>query len=132
MNYGFDEIFAKAQEAVAPFSGMTEMGFDAFEKVVGMQAEILGDALDLAVDELKLLSSATNPTEYLQGQTQIAEEYVARAQKRAQAIVAAATETQATLASWAEQGMKKAQSGFEQTIAAAQSAAPRPAGKKAA
>jgi hypothetical protein len=131
MNYGFDEIFAKAQEAIAPFSGMTEMGFDAFEKAVEMQAAILGDALDLAVDELKLLSSATTPAEYLQGQTQIAEQYVARAQKRAQALMASATETQATLASMAEQGVKKAQSAFEQTVAAAQGA-PKPAGKKAA
>lgn len=132
MNYGFDEFYAKAQQAAAPLSEMTEYGFQAFEKGFQMQAELLGDAIDLAVEQLKVASAATSPTEYFQAQTKLAEEYVARIQDRAQGLVATATEAQATLATWAEQGMKQAQSAFGETVAAAQAAAPKPARKKAA
>jgi phasin family protein len=131
MNYGIEELYAKAQDAAAPLSEMTEFGFEAFEKGFQMQAELLGDAIDLAVDQLKVASSANSPTEYFQAQTKLAEEYVARVQKRAQSLVATATEAQATLATWAEQGMKQAQSAFGETVAAAQAAAPKPARKKA-
>ena len=132
MTYGIDQFYAKAQEAAAPLSEMTEYGFQAFEKGFQMQAELLGDAIDLAVDQLKLVSSVTSPTDYFQGQTKLAEEYMARVQKRAEGLVATATEAQATLATWAEQGMKQAQSAFGDTFAAAQAAAPKPARKKAA
>jgi hypothetical protein len=73
MNYGIEELYAKAQEAAAPLSEMTEFGFEAFEKGFQMQAELLGDAIDLAVDQLKVVSSATTPTEYFQAQTKLAE-----------------------------------------------------------
>lgn len=132
MTYGIDQFYAKAQEAAAPLSEMTEYGFQAFEKGFQMQAELLGDAIDLAVDQLKLVSSVTSPTDYFQGQTKLAEEYMGRVQKRAEGLVATATEAQATLATWAEQGMKQAQSAFGDTFAAAQAAAPKPARKKAA
>jgi hypothetical protein len=132
MTYGIDQFYAKAQEAAAPLSEMTEYGFQAFEKGFQMQAELLGDAIDLAVDQLKLVSSVTSPVDYFQGQTKLAEEYMARVQKRAEGLVATATEAQATLATWAEQGMKQAQSAFGDTFAAAQAAAPKPARKKAA
>lgn len=132
MNYGIDEFYTKAQQAAAPLSEVTEFGFQAFEKGFQMQAELLGDAIDLAVDQLKLVSSVTSPTEYFQGQTKLAEEYVGRVQKRAEGLVATATEAQATLATWAEQGMKQAQSAFGETVAAAQAAAPKQARKKAA
>jgi phasin family protein len=132
MTYGIDQFYAKAQEAAAPLSEMTEYGFQAFEKGFQMQAELLGDAIDLAVDQLKLVSSVTSPTDYFQGQTKLAEEYMARVQKRAEGLVATATEAQATLATWAEQGIKQAQSAFGDTFAAAQAAAPKPARKKAA
>lgn len=132
MNYGFENIFAKAQDAAAPLSELTEFGFDTFEKGLQFQAEMLGDTLDLAADEMKLLSSATSPSEYFQGQVELAQGYAARAQKRAQALGAAATEMQATFVTWAEQGFKSAQSAFEDTVAAAQDAAPRPAARKAA
>lgn len=132
MNYGFDEFYAKAQQAAAPLSEMTEYGFQAFEKGFQMQAELLGDAIDLAVEQLKIASAATSPTDYFQAQTKLAEEYVARIQDRAQGLVATATEAQATLATWAEQGIKQAQSAFGETVAAAQAAAPKPARKKAA
>jgi len=132
MNYGFDQFYTKAQEAAAPLSEMTEFGFQAFEKGFQMQAELLGDAIDLAVDQLKAASEATSPSEYFQAQTKLAEEYVGRVQKRAEGLVATATEAQATLATWVEKGMKKAQSNFDETVAAAQAAAPKPARKKAA
>ncbi|MFU8820235.1 MAG: phasin family protein [Gammaproteobacteria bacterium] len=132
MTYGIDQFYAKAQEAAAPLSEVTEYGFQAFEKGFQMQAELLGDAIDLAVDQLKLVSSVTSPTDYFQGQTKLAEEYMARVQKRAEGLVATATEAQATLATWAEQGIKQAQSAFGDTFAAAQAAAPKPARKKAA
>jgi hypothetical protein len=99
---------------------------------VQLQAEVLGDAIDLAVEQMKTLSTATSPTEYFQAQTKLAEEYVARIQKRAQGLAAAAAEAQATLAGWAEQGVKTAQAAFDETVAAAQSAAPKPARKKGA
>jgi hypothetical protein len=129
MNYGFDEFYTKAREAAAPLSEMTEFGFQAVEKGFQVQAELLGDAIDLAVDQLKAASAATTPSEYFQAQTRLTEEYVARAQKRAQALVATATEAQATLATWAEQGLKQAQSSFDETVSAAQAAAPKPARK---
>lgn len=132
MNYGFDEFYTKAQEAAAPLTEVTELGFQAFEKGFQMQAELLGDAIDLAVDQLKLVSSVTSPTDYFQGQTKLAEEYIGRVQKRAEGMVATATEAQATLATWAEQGIKQAQSAFGETVAAAQAAAPKQARKKAA
>ncbi len=132
MNYGFDEFYTKAQQAAAPMSELTDFGFEAVEKGFQMQAELLGDAIDLAVDQLKALSSATSPTDYFQAQTKLAEEYVARVQQRAQGLAATATEAQATLATWAERGVKQAQSAFEDTFAAAQAAAPKPARKKAA
>jgi phasin family protein len=132
MNYGFDDFYTKAQQAAAPLSELTEFGFQSFEKAVQLQAEVLGDAIDLAAEQMKVLSSATSPSEYFQAQTKLAEEYVARIQKRAQALAAAASEAQATLAGWAEQGMKTAQSAIEETVAAAQAAAPQPARKKAA
>jgi phasin family protein len=132
MNYGFDEFYTKAQQAAAPLSELTDFGFEAVEKGFQMQAELLGDAIDLAVDQLKALSAATSPTEYFQAQTKLAEEYVARVQQRAQGLAATATEAQATLATWAERGVKQAQSAFEDTFAAAQAAAPKPARKKAA
>lgn len=131
MNYGFDSFLNKAQEAAAPLSDVTEFGFKSFEKAFQMQVELLGDAIDLAVDQLKIVSSATNPSEYFQAQTKLAEEYVARIQQRAQGLMETASETQTTLASWAEQGVKQAQSGFEETVAAAKAAAPKRARKKA-
>jgi hypothetical protein len=118
MNYGFENIFAKAQDAMAPLSELTEFGFDTFEKGLQFQAELMGDALDFATEEMKLLSSATSPSEYFQGQVELAQGYAARAQKRAQALGATATEMQAALVSWAEQGFKQAQSLFEDSLAA--------------
>lgn len=132
MNYGFDEFYTKAQQAAAPMSELTDFGFEAVEKGFQMQAELLGDAIDLAVDQLKALSAATSPAGYFQAQAKLAEEYVARVQQRAQGLAATATEAQATLATWAERGVKQAQSAFEDTFAAAQAAAPKPARKKAA
>jgi phasin family protein len=132
MNYDFDTFFSKAQEAAAPFSGLTEFGFDTFDKGIKMQAELLGDSIDLAVDQLKLVSSATTPSEYLQGQTKLAEQYVGRVQERAQTLAAAAAEMQAMLATMAEQGVKQAQAIFGETVAAAQAAAPKTGAKKTA
>lgn len=132
MNYGFESFFAKAQEAAAPLSEITEFGFEAFEKAIQLQAEMLGDAIDLAADEFKLLSETRSPSEYFQAQVKLAEEYAGRAQQRGQSLMASATEAQATFATWAEQGVKQAQSAFDQTVAAAQAAAPQPARKKAA
>lgn len=132
MNYGFETMYAKAQEAAAPLSGLTEFGFEAIEKGFQFQAELLGDAIDLAVDQFKAAAAATTPGDYFQAQTKLAEDYTARAQKRAQALVASATEAQATFATWAEKGVKQAQSMFDETVAAAQAAAPKPARKKAA
>lgn len=132
MNYGFDEFYAKAQEAAAPLSEISEFGFQAIERGFQLQAELLGDAIDFTVDQLKAASTATSPSEYVQAQTKLAEDYVGRVQKRAQGLVASATEAQATLATWAEQGIKQAQSSFEETVAAAQAAAPKQARKKAA
>ena len=132
MNYGFENFYTKAQEAAAPLSELADFGFDTFEKGIQLQAELIGDAIDLAVDELKLLSGSAGPTEYFQGQVKLAEEYAGRAQKRAQGFAATATELQATFAGWMEQGVKQAQSSFEETVTAAQAAAPKPARKKAA
>jgi phasin family protein len=132
MNYGFENLYAKAQEAAAPLSELTEFGFDAFEKGFQLQTELLGDAIDLAVDQLKAASAANSPTEYLQAQSKLAEEYASRVQKRAEGLMAAATEAQATLASWVEQSFRQTQSMFDETVAAAQAAAPKPARKKAA
>jgi phasin family protein len=131
MNYNFDSFYNKAQEAAAPLSEITDFGFQSFEKGVQLQAELLGDAIDLAVDQMKALSSASSPTEFFQAQTKLAEEYVARIQQRAQSLAAAAADGQARLASWAEHSMKTAQSTFDETVAAAQAAAPKPARKKA-
>lgn len=132
MNNAFENFYAKAQEAAAPLSEITEYGFQAFEKGFQLQAELLGDAIDLAVDQMKAASQAQSPSDYFQAQTKLAEDYVARVQKRAQGLVATATEAQATLATWAEQGIKQAQSSFDETVAAAQPAAPKQARKKAA
>lgn len=132
MKYGFNEFYTKAQQASAPLSEVTEYGFQAFEKGFQMQAELLGDAIDLAVEQMKIASAATSPTEYFQAQTKLAEKYVARIQDRAQGLVASATEAQATLATWAEQGIKQAQSAFDETVVATQAAAAKPARKKAA
>lgn len=123
MNYGFENFYARAQEAAAPLSEMTDLGFEAFEKGFQMQTELLGDAIDLAVDEMKLVSTATSPTEYFQAQTQLAEQYAARAQTRAQSLAAAASEAQATLGSWVEKSFKQGQALFAETVAAAQEAA---------
>ena len=123
MNYGFDTFYARAQDAATPLSEIADFGFEVFEKGFQMQTELLGDAIDLAVDELKLASTVTSPTEYFQAQTKLAEAYAARAQKRAEGLVAAATEAQATMGSWAEQSFKQAQSLFGETFAAAQAAA---------
>jgi predicted PolB exonuclease-like 3'-5' exonuclease len=132
MNYKFDEFYTKAQQAAAPLSEISEFGFQAIEKGFQMQVELLGDAIDLAVDQLKAASAAKSPTDYFQAQSKLAEEYAARFQKRAEGLVASATETQATLATWVEQGMKQAQSNFDETVTAAKAAAPKPARKKAA
>jgi hypothetical protein len=132
MKYGIDEFYAKAQEAAAPLSEMTEFGFDAFEKSFQLQAELIGDAIDFAVDQMKIASTVSSPSEYFQAETKVAEEYAARAQKRAQGLVAQATEAQATLATWAEQSVRQAQSLFDQTVANAQAAAPKPARSKKA
>lgn len=118
MEYGFETIFAKAQDAMAPLSELTEFGFDAFEKGLQFQAELLGDAIELATDEMKLLSTATSPTEYFQGQVEIAQAYAGRAQERAQGLAATATEAQATFATWAERGLQQAQSMFGDALAA--------------
>jgi phasin family protein len=132
MNYGFENFYSKVQEAAAPWSEITGFGFDAVEKGFQLQAELIGDALDFAVDELKAASAATNPAEYFQAQTKLAEEYAVRLQKRAQGLVDAASEAQATLAGLAERSFKQAQGMFEETVVAAQSAAPKASRKKAA
>lgn len=81
---------------------------------------------------MKAASAATSPTEYFQAQTKLAEEYAARLQQRAQSLMATASEAQATLATWAERGVKQAQSTVGDSFAAAQAAAPKQARKKAA
>jgi len=130
MNY--DDLYTQAQKAGEPLAEMTEFGFETFEKGFQMQADLLGDAIDLAVEQMKVASSTTSPTEYFQAQTKLAEEYVARVQKRAQSLMETATEAQGKLAAWAEKGVKQAQSNFGETMAAAQAAAPKQAGKKGA
>ncbi|MGD9386932.1 MAG: phasin family protein [Gammaproteobacteria bacterium] len=132
MNNGFENIYAKAEAAMAPLSELAEFGFDAFDKGLQFQAELLGDAIELFTDEMKLLSSATSPTEYFQGQVEVAQTCAGRAQKRLEAVAAAATEAQGTFATWAERGLEQAQSTFGEAFAAAQAAAPKPSGRKAA
>lgn len=132
MNYGFENFANMAQDAMAPVSELAEFGFSAIEKGFQLQAELLGDAIDLAVDEMKLLSSATGPSEYFEGQVALAGTYAKRAQQRVQGLAATATEAQATMATWAEQGVKQAQALFADTLTAAQAAAPKPAARKAA
>lgn len=132
MNYGFDNMYAKAEAAMAPLSELTEFGFDAFDKGLQFQAELLGDAIELMTDEMKLLSSATSPNEYFQGQVEVAQTYAGRAQKRFEALAAVATEAQGSFAGWAERGLEQAQSMFGEALATAQAAAPTPTGRKAA
>lgn len=128
----YDDLYTQAQKAAAPFSEITEFGFETFEKGFQMQADLLGDAIDLAVEQMKVAASTTSPTEYFQAQTKLAEEYVARVQKRAQSLMETATEAQGKLAAWAEQGVKQAQANFGETVAAAQAAAPKSARKNGA
>jgi hypothetical protein len=133
MTYDFETYFAKARDAATPWVEMGEYGFDLFEKGFQIQAELLGDAIDMVVDELKILSTASGPVELLQAQAKLAEGYALRAQKRAQELMQAATQSQQTLTGWAEKGFKQAQSGFEEAVSVAQGAvAPKPARKKAA
>lgn len=133
MTYDFETYFAKARDAAAPWMDMGEYGFDLFEKGFQIQAELLGDAIDLVVDELKILSTSNGPVELFQAQAKLAEGYALRAQKRAQELMLAATEGQQALTGWAEKGFRQAQNGFEEAVSVAQGAvAPKPARKKAA
>lgn len=133
MTYDFETYFAKARDAATPLVEIGEYGFDLFEKGFQIQAELLGDAIDLVVDELKILSTAAGPVEAFQAQAKLAEGYALKAQKRAQDLMLIAGESQQTLTGWAEKSFKQAQSGFEEAVTAAQGAvAPKPARKKAA
>ena len=133
MTYDFDAYIAKARDAATPLVEMGEYGFDLFEKGFQFQAELIGDSIDFVVDELKVLSTATGPMEFIQAQTRLAEDYSVRAQRRAQELMKAATESQQVLTGWAEKSFKQAQSGLEEAVSSAQSAvAPKPARKKAA
>ena len=133
MTYDFETYFSKARDAAAPWMEMGEYAFDLFEKGFQIQAELLGDAIDMVVDEMKVLSTSAGPAELLQAQAKLAEGYALRAQKRAQEIMQVATESQQSLTGWAEKGFKQAQAGFGEAVSAAQGAvAPKPARKKAA
>ena len=96
MTYDFETYFAKARDAAAPWMDMGEYGFDLFEKGFQIQAELLGDAIDLVVDELKILSTSNGPVELFQAQAKLAEGYALRAQKRAQELMLAASERMRT------------------------------------
>ncbi len=133
MTYDFDSYIAKARDAATPLMEMGEYGFDLFEKGFQFQAEILGDSIDFVVDELKIFSTASDPMQFFQAQTKLAEDYALRTQKRAQDLMKAATESQQAITGLAERSFKQAQSEIEEAVTTAQSAvAPKPARKKAA
>lgn len=133
MTYDFETYFSKARDAATPLVEMGEFGFDLFEKGLQIQAELLGDAIDLVVDELKILSTAAGPVEAFQAQAKLAEGYALKAQQRAKDFMQIAGESQQALTGWAEKGFRQAQTGFGDAMSAAQGAvAPKPARKKAA
>lgn len=134
MNYGFENFVEKAREATTPWVQFGDWGFDTFEKAFQLQAETIGDVMDLAVDQLRLAAAAENPAELIQAQSKLAEEYVARAQKRGQAIAKIAAEAQQSFATWAEKGFRQAQAGVEEAVNAAQAnaKAPRKSGTRKA
>ena len=79
------EIFEKGQKAMQPYGKLSEVGMEAVENFVKLEADIASDLIDLTVDQLRAFGTAEDVAGYTQAQGRLFTEYTGRAQERAAA-----------------------------------------------
>jgi len=106
------DFFEKGQKALEPYGQLSELGMEAVEKFVNLEADIASDFIDLTVDQLRVLGTAEDVAGYTQEQGRLFSEYAGRAQKRAAAWLETVTDVQKAM-------FNVAKSGYEEAAAAA-------------
>ena len=113
------EIFEKGQKALQPYGKLSEVGMEAVENFVKLEADIASDLIDLTVDQLRAFGTAEDVAGYTQAQGRLFTEYTGRAQERAAAWLETVTGVQQAM-------FTAARTGYEEAAAVAKSAAPAP------
>ncbi len=119
------DFFEKGQKALEPYGQLSELGMEAVEKFVNLEADIASDFIDLTVEQLRALGTAEDVAGYTQEQGRLFSEYTGRAQKRAAAWLETVTDVQKAF-------FNVAKNGYEEAAAAAKAVAPAKATRKKA
>jgi len=78
------------------------------EQVARQQLDVARDYAELGTRQVELLGSARDPQKWVTEQSDLASEFGKKLMSRAEEFIAIATETQKSVADWAEEAAKKA------------------------
>jgi phasin family protein len=107
-NQPFDEWMKLSKRAVEPMMKLNEITVGAMERVARQQLDVARDYLDLGTRQAQILGSTQNPEQLLNEQGRLVSEFGERLISRAQEFVKIASETQESVASWAQQASSEA------------------------
>ena len=97
-----------SKNAGEPMVRLSEITARAMEQVARQQLELARDYVELGTRQVELLGSARDPQKWLAEQSALASEFGKKIMGRAEDFIAVATDTQKSVADWAEEAAKKA------------------------
>ena len=97
-----------SKNAGEPLTQLNEITARAMEQVARQQLDLVHDYVDLGTRQVELLGSARDPQKWLTEQSALASEFGKKLMTRAEDFIAVTTETQKSVADWAEEAVKKA------------------------
>ncbi len=107
-NEVFDQWADFSKNAGEPLVRLSEITARAIEQVARQQLDLARDYVELGTRQVELLGSARDPQKWLTEQNALASEFGKKLMSRGEEFIAVATETQKSVADWAEKAAKKA------------------------
>jgi phasin family protein len=92
-----------AKRAMAPATRLNETVAGHVERLARFQYEVAGDWLQFAIEQMQATAKAKDFGALMTRQSEIASRFVDKATQRQQALAKLTTETQASLARWADE-----------------------------
>ena len=107
-NEPFEQWVEFSKNANEPLLRLSEITAHAMEQVARQQLDLARDYVELGTRQAELLSRAQDPEKWLSEQSTLASEFGKKLMSRAQEFAGIATETQKSVAAWAETATKQA------------------------
>lgn len=107
-NDAFDQWVDFSKNAGEPLVRLSEITARAMEQVARQQLDFARDYVELGTRQVELLGSARDPQKWLTEQSALASEFGKKLMSRTEDFIAVATETQKSVADWAEGAANKA------------------------